>query len=343
MNDSLLQKLVEVYSPSGQENEVARLLVDEMSARGFATRLDEVGNAVGVAGHGPIGVYLVGHIDTVPGKITVQVKEGKLYGRGAVDAKGPLATFIEAASAFVDSEKMTLTVIGCVQEEASSKGAQHLLETHGPATFVIIGEPSGWDAVTLGYKGSASLNYALECARAHQGSAEPTAAEEAVIFYNGLCEQYPDRGPGFTEVSLNLVTINSESHGNYEAVNMYVNVRMPPEFDFEQLQARVEAQKGKAKVSWTPLTPAVLAGKQNPLVRAFLSGIRAQNGRPRFKRKTGTSDMNLLNAWNCPILAYGPGDSKLDHRPDEHIDLAEYQTAIEVLKNTLAHLELNLP
>ncbi|HSB81098.1 MAG TPA: acetyl-lysine deacetylase, partial [Candidatus Methylomirabilis sp.] len=50
----------------------------------------------------------------------------------------------------------------------------------------------------------------------------------------------------------------------------------------------------------------------------------------------GTSDMNVVGpAWNCPILAYGPGDSSQDHTPHEHLDLAEYHRAISVLTRVL--------
>jgi LysW-gamma-L-lysine carboxypeptidase len=49
--------------------------------------------------------------------------------------------------------------------------------------------------------------------------------------------------------------------------------------------------------------------------------------------------MNVVGpAWGCPILAYGPGDSALDHTPREHISLAEYGRAIAVLKDALARL-----
>ena len=52
--------------------------------------------------------------------------------------------------------------------------------------------------------------------------------------------------------------------------------------------------------------------------------------------KTGTSDMNVVAPiWKCPIVAYGPGDSSLDHTPNEHLQLDEYWKAVNVLEKTL--------
>jgi len=52
--------------------------------------------------------------------------------------------------------------------------------------------------------------------------------------------------------------------------------------------------------------------------------------------KSGTSDMNVVGpAWRCPILAYGPGDSSLDHTPEEHVPLQEYWRAVLVLEEAL--------
>ena len=71
----------------------------------------------------------------------------------------------------------------------------------------------------------------------------------------------------------------------------------------------------------------------------MLLGIRQEGGRPTFKKKTGTSDMCLVGpAWKCPIAAYGPGDSNLDHTPGEHIVLAEYLKSIDVLTVVLKNL-----
>ena len=60
-----------------------------------------------------------------------------------------------------------------------------------------------------------------------------------------------------------------------------------------------------------------------------------------FGMENGTSDMNVVGpAWGCPILAYGPGDSALDHRPDEHIQIPEYLRAIDVLTHALRTLRI---
>ncbi|MFN2201675.1 MAG: acetyl-lysine deacetylase, partial [Caldilineaceae bacterium] len=55
--------------------------------------------------------------------------------------------------------------------------------------------------------------------------------------------------------------------------------------------------------------------------------------------KTGTSDMNIVGPiWNCPIVAYGPGDSSFDHTPDEHIEVEEYLRAVGLLSDVLSRV-----
>ena len=80
------------------------------------------------------------------------------------------------------------------------------------------------------------------------------------------------------------------------------------------------------------------------MVRAFLAAIRAHGGQPNFVLKTGTSDMNIVGPiWGCPILAYGPGDSSLDHTPEEHVVLAEWARGVEVLAHVLSELTKSSP
>lgn len=332
---TLVERLVRCPSPSGLEVDVARVLVEEMTSRGFAARLDEVGNAIGTMGYGPTNVYLIGHLDTVSGDLPIRIEKGKLFGRGSVDAKGSLATCVEAASSFKDSNKVTLTVIGCVGEEADSRGARYLMRSALPPDYAIVAEPSGWNAITLGYKGALSLQYSREKCRAHHGAPTSTAAEDAVKFYETICAAYPDRGIGFDEVSIRLVSFNTNQDGGPERAELFLDVRTPPDFDHDAFRRLVQESDDQARMKLGEFTPAVVRDKRNSLVRAMLAGIRAQDGRPVFKLKTGTSDMNLFQLWKAPMIAYGPGNSSLDHTPDEHLDLDEYEAAIAVLCQAL--------
>lgn len=89
--------------------------------------------------------------------------------------------------------------------------------------------------------------------------------------------------------------------------------------------------------------PAFRADKNSQLTRAFLGAIRNAGGKPGFVNKSGTSDLNVVApVWQCPIVAYGPGDSNLDHTPNEHIHTAEYLQALPVLKGVFKRLGITI-
>src|SRR5678815_1972370 len=108
--------LVSQYSPSGQERNAVEWLVGRMKSLGYDEAfIDEGGNAVGVMGKGPKQVVLLGHIDTVPGEIKVEKDNLLLYGRGSVDAKGPLACFVDAVAQVGAKDGWQFVVIGAVE------------------------------------------------------------------------------------------------------------------------------------------------------------------------------------------------------------------------------------
>lgn len=339
---ALLRMMVEIPSPSGQEARIGQFLVDEMGRMGFRSYLDEAGNAIGELGAGSRTIVLLGHMDTVPGEIAVQVVDGILYGRGTVDAKGPLATFVVAAARSGAPADTRLVVICAVDEEGKSRGARYIRDRYRP-DFTIIGEPSGWAHITLGYKGSTYFTYTLTGPAAHTAGAGPSAPEVAVSFWNELCrwaaDFNADKGRMFDMITPSLVSINSANDGLSESVEMSVNVRWPLELDGAALKGALRRMAGDAEIRIDSYEVPYRGEKNTPLTSAFLRSIRANGGQPRFKVKTGTSDMNIVGpAWKCPIVAYGPGDSQLDHTPDEHISLEEYLKAIDVLAGVLQTL-----
>ena len=340
---ALLEGLLQRYSPSRLENAACAYLVSAMAELGFTASKDAAGNALGVKGTGPGEIMLLGHIDTVPGIIDVRQEGDWLYGRGAVDAKGPLACFTAAAARLTPPPGWRITVAGAVGEESQSHGALYLRERHRPF-MLIIGEPSKWDHITLGFKGSLWLDYNVQVSMAHTASGIQSAPEVAVHFWNELCAwcaalNPPGSGP-FNQLTPTLRGMHSSSNGFIESAHLRIGLRLPPAVGSETAIAKLHelcSEHGKLKIE-DPI-PAYRAEKNTPLVRAFLAAIRGQGGTPVFSLKTGTSDMNLVApSWGCPSVAYGPGDSTLDHTPGERISIAEYQKSIDVLTRVLTQL-----
>lgn len=339
----LLQGLVKIYSPSQQERDAVNYLVVQMSARGFRAFVDDAGNAVGTLGEGARDIVLLGHIDTFHGYVEPRVEDGKLYGRGAVDAKGCLATFVSACEHVGTRDDVRFVVIGAVEEEsATSKGARFAVTQYHPA-FCVIGEPSGWDRITLGYKGRVLVEYEYTKPMTHTASATKAATEVAVDFWNhvaAFAAEFNRDKKGITDrLDPSLRYVHSDDDGFADRVAMRIGMRVPIGMTIKQVEQQIAQFVDGAQVSFSSKEEPFRADKNNALVRAFLVAIRGQGGKPAFTLKTGTADMNIVGpAWGCPIVAYGPGDSALDHTPNEHLDLAEYERAIDVLARVLAAL-----
>ena len=354
----LLRGLVAIPSLSKQERPAVDYLCGAMARLGFATTIDGAGNAVGTIGAGPREIVLLGHIDTVPGMIPVRIEDGILHGRGAVDAKGPLATFVCAAARAIGAglDGVKLTVIGATDEEGDSAGGYYVADKYRP-DFALIGEPSGWDSVVLGYRGSMAATYSLRQAGAHSGAPIATAPQVAVDFWNRVMRHAEafnaSRAAAFDRLEPKLRAFNTRTDGLYEQVDLRLGFRLPLDLDAGALGqlldefARIApagdddelAVEASATVAIGEALPAFRSDKNSALVRAFLPAIRAEGAKPRLKVKTGTADMNIVGpAWGCPIVAYGPGDSKLDHTPHERTALADYLRAIRVLTAALLTL-----
>lgn len=339
---ALLEGLLQAYSPTGAEQPAVTYLTEAMRRLVFQTQVDEIGNAIGWRGEGQRQIVLLGHIDTVPGQIPVRREGDVLHGRGAVDAKGPLACFAAAASQIEIPAGWQVVVIGAVGEEGDSRGARGILGRYRPA-FAVIGEPSGWDRVTLGYKGSLLVSYRVEQPLAHPAAQTENAPQTAVSFWNRLTAAAAERNSpyqrAFEQVTPVLRRIQSGEDGFSGWAELLINLRLPLWLPPEQAFAQVSGLAEGADVQLLDSVPAYLAEKNTPLVRAFLAAIRAAGGKPAFALKSGTADLNLVApVWGCPAVAYGPGDSNLDHTPNEHISISEYRHSIQILREVLRQL-----
>lgn len=337
----LLEGLVSIPSTSGNEADAVTWLCDRMDALGFVASIDGAGNAVGTRGSGDTELLLLGHIDTVPGDIPVRVEDGVLHGRGAVDAKGPLAAFVAAAARADVPAGVRVTVIGAVGEESfGSPGATWLCQHYPAPDAVIIGEPSGWDGIVLGYKGSLGMTATVTRPLTHSAGPEMTAPEAAFRFWLRLTAWLAGHNngatPGFETLDGTLRGIESGHDGLHEWASLQATFRLPPGITSAWLRDQVFSIGDGMELAWQHNAEAYRTDKRSPLVAPFMGAIRATGGKPRLKVKTGTSDMNLVGpAWGCPTIAYGPGDAAFDHTPNEQISLAEFELGVDVLTRAI--------
>jgi [amino group carrier protein]-lysine/ornithine hydrolase len=195
------------------------------------------------------------------------------------------------------------------------------------------------DAVTIGYKGSLRLRASIGQAHAHGAGREPSAPDRCVDLVRALqdraAELNGDAGV-FDRINVRVLRFDSASDGLTDHASMDLGVRTPPDCDIDALIDAARASAPSADLTVLGREPGVRTDRGSPLARGFVRAIRAQNGTPRFKVKTGTSDLNVLvPAWGCPAVAYGPGDSQLDHTPREHVSITELERAVSVLELAL--------
>ncbi|TLX94547.1 MAG: M20/M25/M40 family metallo-hydrolase, partial [Thaumarchaeota archaeon] len=187
----LLVDVLRVYSPSAREGRLASLIKRRMEVEfGYEdVHTDEAGNVVAEVGRGEGGsrtVLLCGHMDTVPGNLPVTVKDGRVFGRGAVDAKSPLCAMIAAGSAMRDTGMRV--VVACVtREEGDGLGIQSLIKSDRKFDFAVFGEPGGNDRITVGYRGRLGVTLTTHTEGGHAGS--PWAHESAVDASLSLLER----------------------------------------------------------------------------------------------------------------------------------------------------------
>jgi LysW-gamma-L-lysine carboxypeptidase len=338
----LLRAMLEIPSPSYHETALACELVGWMRELGFAAHVDPAGNVVGeiVRGDGPT-VMLLGHIDTIPGDLPVRSVGGRLYGRGAVDAKGPLAAMICAAATTVHGPGR-LVVVGAVEEETpASRGAMAVRRSHQRPDALIVGEPSGWSNVVLGYKGKLDLRYAVRCPPTHPSNPAPKASELAAECWATVRRLLPPTASHavFDQPAATLVSID----GDLDTGRAEMSIRTPPGFDVDGFVSELRGSLPAGDLHVVNAVRACRTDRRDPVVRALFAAIRERQGSPTAMLKTATSDMNTLaEVWDVPMATYGPGDSSLDHSDDEHIVLADYFRGIAVLAGALAELTADL-
>lgn len=355
---NLLKRMLEIYSPSGAEEELSLFLRDEMARLGFdRVWRDNVGNVYGEVGSKGPTILLCGHMDTVPGRIPVKFDGEKIYGRGAVDAKASLAAMINAASLLEESSSSgRILIAGVVGEEMEGRGIKRLLREGINVDCAIFGEPSGINNITFAYKGHLKLRVMLRVSTGHIGAQHllPNAIDEGIRLWlkiREICEE-KYRSPRGVFYSLTPALTRmygwSTTRSIPDKCSMSIDLRLPPTISSKKAMEIIEhtlkefREGSKCDVSLKLIgsVESYVADKKNIVIRSLKEAIFEETGmEARLIRKTGTGDMNIFGSYmKVPVATYGPGESSLSHTYNEYINIREYLISIKIYKRAVEKL-----
>lgn len=329
----LLREVLNIYSPPHGEGELAKFLHSYLKKHVADVWIDEAGNVIAVKGSGGPVVWLHAHMDTVPGPLPVRSDGYLIWGRGAVDDKGPLVAYLNA---FLAAEPRGTVVLALVTaEEDDSAGTEALLRGGPPRpNYIYVGEPTNLH-VAYAYRGGAKVYIELESRGGHASSPiYGNIVEELFGIYAEVKKAlgHAERYDAFT-VTPTIVQCGEAPNKVPTRCVMVLDVRIPPGKNCEELKSLLP---GGARVAGC-IDPAE-APPTNPAARSLVRALLRLGIEPKLSKKWGTADFNLLIKLTKNIAAFGPGDPRLAHTEDEHIDVRDVETASRVL--TLAVNEL---
>jgi len=300
-------------------------------------------------------ILLAPHLDTVDAdesQFVPQVKNGRLYGRGACDTKGSvaamLATLCELAQAKSRPNETEIVFAGLIDEEQAQAGSRALAARGFKADLAIVGEPTRLRVVTA-HKGSLWLQLETRGKAAH--GAMPwlgrNAVREMARIVDALETDYAARlrkrkHPLLGSATVSVGTICGGAQPNIVPDRCTISIdrrTLPGETETGvtgELAVWLRAKGLSAKISSTKLAPALpLETNPNlPLVRQFLWSV----GQVKPAGVDFFCDAAVLAGAGIPSVVFGPGDIAQAHTTDEWISLASLERGQNLLLNFLKSL-----
>jgi len=270
-------------------------------------------------------VTLSTHLDTVPPFIASREDSDHIWGRGACDTKGIIASMIFAVESLLSGGQRGIGLLFVVGEERNSAGAYRMAREPRRARFFINGEPTG-NRLALGSKGALRYEVAASGKMAH--SAYPELGDSAIHkLIDALADVRripmptdPLLGPG----TLNIGTLSGGRAPNVIADEARADIMVRLVGDSAPIKAALaRAVDGRAELRKIIEIPALrlnaIEGIPTTVV-AFTTDIPAYGGQ-----------------WGEPFLI-GPGSIHVAHTLEERVSKSELLEAVEIYQRMVRHL-----
>ncbi|WP_458759555.1 succinyl-diaminopimelate desuccinylase [Afipia sp. TerB] len=374
---TLTRDLVRCASVTPAEGGALGVLESALKAVGFDVHrvtfsepgADDVENLYARIGTGAPHITFAGHTDVVPpgddaawshGAFSGDIKDGVLYGRGAVDMKGAIACSVAATLDYLAAHdgkpKGSISFLITGDEEGVAvngtiKLLQWAAERGEKFDHCVLGEPSNvnelGDCIKIGRRGSLSGTLIVDGVQGHVAyphrASNPVpdiatlvAALSSEPLDNGT-EHFQPSNLEFTSLDVgnrawNVIPAQARARFNIRHNDCHTQESLR-----ELIEARVAKASGnriKAHIVWEPSNANVFRTKPGAFTDLVVAAIEAETGRtPDLNTGGGTSDARFITNY-CPVLEFGLVGQTM-HQIDERTPVADLERLTRIYRGIL--------
>jgi len=357
------RQLIRTPSPSGSEEKIAKLIASKMRDLHYdSIEVDDFGSVIGTIEGSSRGrtVIFDGHMDTVdPGDpknwhvdpYSAKVIGGSIYGRGACDMKGGLASIIFAGAIVKRSERLNgKLVIACVvhEEPCEGFGIRKVIEKIGEPDYIVLGEATNLD-LAVGHRGRAEIEIETHGRTAH--GSMPDRGVNAIHMMLPVIERIMENVPnlpshrflGKATASINRVSCSPDQSAVVpDRCRITVDRRTILGETKESLIAECKRYlkhakaKGEVRIPATRLNcytgkservelyfPAWVLNREEEVIRKARTALKSVLKRfPKLTKWQFSTDGNYTAGLRgIPTIGFGPGDERFAHTPNDHVPI----------------------
>jgi succinyl-diaminopimelate desuccinylase len=352
---ALAQALIRRPSVTPADAGAMDVLHRHLEALGFTCRrmkFGEIENLYARRGTARPNLCFAGHTDVVPvgdneawtaGPFEAEIKDGVLYGRGAVDMKSAIAAFVAAVSQTPDQPgSISFLITGDeegVAEDGTVKVVQALAAEGEVIDHCIVGEPTSanllGDMVKIGRRGSINAWIAVDGKQGHVAYPHRAANPIPVLvdILSRLQSRVLDEGyTGFQPSNLEVTTVdvgNTATNVIPASAKARINIRFNPAHQGKDLAAWIEHECREAAEGFSGRVEALCKISGEAFLTApgaftdvIVGAVGEATGRvPELSTTGGTSDARFIRAL-CPVVEFGLVGSTM-HQVDERVPVEE--------------------
>jgi acetylornithine deacetylase/succinyl-diaminopimelate desuccinylase family protein len=371
---ALLQALVRIPSPNppGDTRTIAAFVADSLRAAGCAVSMhappdkSEAVSTIARIGSGDPVIMLHAHIDTVPiaqdeaahwsvDPYAGVIRDGRLYGKGSVDDKAPLAAMMMAmqqAAQQVDALRGTLVLVAAAEEEVGGRLGTCWLAESGLlplCDFIIVGEQTD-NRMAAAHKGVLratvrTTGKSVHATNPDRGINAITAMALAVLALDAYHQSLQTRiHPlvGTPSCNVGVITGGSTANAVPDSCTVYLDRRMIPGEDPAAVQRELEAVIAGVNVAPAEISIGdflvsnwFTSTVETPLAQTFMACVRAglRTDPGSIGYLPGSDAKHLTGVQRGEMVIFGPGSYEVAHAYDEYVELDALHMTAQILND----------